>query len=231
MTDPEPLAPPVIPPPDGNRPRRRSRGTQEAPRRSGWWARNRWGVIALPLALALALGAASDRLGAYWWGTDLRVQDDRAAAGAMATLTGAPPYVERGDDGLPVDGEEPATRTIEVGLDRIEQLSVLDDGYSTEPIPDGSDAYQVRLSLASDAPIEPTCTLMLVGDDGARYGDGRDPLNQYEACSHIDEEDGRVDGPSGSWTNEFTILTAADAELDHARVTFDGVHYVRLDLP
>ncbi|MGO1769646.1 MAG: hypothetical protein ACTHZX_06800 [Microbacterium sp.] len=226
MTDPEPLAPPVIEPETRQVARRR------APRAPSWWARNRWGLIALPLALLLALAAASDRLSEYWWGTDLRVQDGLAAAGETATLTQVPPSVERGDDGEPLGGgDEPETETIGIGVERIDRLTALDDGYSTEPLPGGTDAYELRLALSSDAPIETTCTVMLVGSDGARYGDGRDPLNQYGACSRIDEDEGLVSGPTGSWTNEFTILTAAGAEIDHAIATYDGVHFVRLELP
>jgi hypothetical protein len=37
-----------------------------------WLRRNRWGLIALPVTAALAVGANAQRLQDYWWDTDLR---------------------------------------------------------------------------------------------------------------------------------------------------------------
>ncbi|WP_119697768.1 hypothetical protein [Microbacterium halotolerans] len=183
-------------------------------------------MIALPVALVIALGASSDRLAEYWWQEDLRIQVDRAAEGGTAQLTGVPEH----RDGDPEPGD-PATTALTVGLTEIERLAAIDDGYSTEPIPDGADAYGVHLAFDSGVPVAAECTVILVGDDGARYGDGSDPLHQYPACSSRDAEGDTDYGPSGQWENTFTILAAEGADIDHVRVTYDGVHYVRLDLP
>ncbi|MGO1955484.1 hypothetical protein [Microbacterium sp.] len=223
MTNPEPLAPPLgdAPAPPAEPPRRR-RGARRHP----WWRRNRFGVIALPFALVIALGAASDRVAEYWWQEDLRVEVDRSAEEGTAQLTGVPEH----DEGDPESGE-PATTTLTVALTEIDRLTVIDDGYASEPIPDGADAYSVHLAFDSGVPVEAECTVMLVGEDGARYGDGADPLQQYPACSYRDDEGDTEYGPSGQWENTFTIFTAEGADIDHVRVTYDGVHYVRLDLP
>lgn len=196
---------------------------------SAWLRRNRAGLVAVPIALAVTLAAASDRLVDYWWGDDLRVEDGRAAEGEVALLTGVPTYEEPSED-EPLVGETVPT-TLGVSLVGVEPLTVLDDGYDTQPIPDGADAYRVDLAFRSESPVETSCRLMLVGDDGARYGDGNDPFHQYSPCARVDETAGTVSGPEGEWSNSFTILTAEGADLDVARLTYDGVHYVTLELP
>jgi hypothetical protein len=38
-----------------------------------WLRRNRWGLLALPVTAALAVGANAQRLQDYWWDKDLRL--------------------------------------------------------------------------------------------------------------------------------------------------------------
>ena len=47
---------------------------------AGWWRRNRWALAALPVALALTLVAAGDRVRTLWWERDLRVPTTVAAS-------------------------------------------------------------------------------------------------------------------------------------------------------
>jgi len=222
MTMPQPLAPPPAAAPQEQSP-------DTAPMPPTWWRRNRIAVFALPLALLVTFAAAGDRLVDYWWTSDLRVEDARVPAGEAAVLTGVPPYFDLLEEDALVSEEEPVS--IGVALVDIDRLAVLDDGFSESPLPDDTNAYEVTLGFEAPQPVETYCTLMIVGSDGARYGEAYDPLSQRPACTALDETGSAVEGPEGEWTNSFTVLTAAGAELDVVRVTYDGVHYVTLELP
>lgn len=198
-------------------------------RRAAWLRRNRIGLVLAPFALLLTFAAASDRIVDYWWTDDLRIEDAGVAAGETALLTGVPTYVEPDED-APLVAETPPT-LLGVSLIDVVPVRAYDDGYEDVPIPEGADAYRVDLAFQSAEPVETACRLMLIGDDGARYGDGNDPFHQYSPCAKQEESAGIVSGPEGEWRNSFTILTAEGADLVSARVTYDGVHYVTLTLP
>lgn len=196
-------------------------------RRREWWARNRWGVILLPVALALALLAASDRVADFWWSNDLRVETGRASMGETARLEGVTVYQ---DVDLAAGEEyEDLTTTMGVSLEGLERVLSVPSSFDEMPVPEGSDAYRVRLRLSADEPVTTDCSVILVDAGGARYGDGSDPLSQYSFCTRFDNQGGSDSSPSGEWTVDPVILTAAGAEIDHVLVTYDGVRYVRLD--
>lgn len=234
MTIPEPRHPDVAPPPPGSAPVDRVAppppAEDVAPQPPGWWKRNRWAVVALPVALIVALGGAADRLVDYWWSDDLRIEDARVQTGEPAWLTGAPEYRDVLDEDEPLVAETPTTR-VGVIVAGVDELSMLDDGYDESPIPDGSDAYRVDLAFHADTPVDTTCSLELVDADGARYTGENDPLHQYSPCTKTDEDSGTVYGPEGEWRNSFTILTKEGVDLEYARVSYDGVHYVTAVLP
>ena len=123
----------------------------------GWWRRNRWALVALPVALALALVAASDRVRTLWWEQDLRVPTT-AAAGSSVT------FHQRVYDGaggtLPVD--------VRVQLDGVRDATVLPEDLE---LPAGTRAVQVDLTLGAAPDVVLTgCSLAVRDADGTRYG-------------------------------------------------------------
>ena len=104
-----------VPEPAGHAARRRRRGAprerrtviRHALHRPGWTRRNRWGLLALPLALAAALAASSDRVKLYFWDEGLR-QPQRAAQGDVAGLPATRYTRQRGR--APAQGEGAAGR-------------------------------------------------------------------------------------------------------------------------
>ncbi|GGB96050.1 hypothetical protein [Cellulomonas carbonis] len=126
---------------------RRARGT--------WWARNRLGVVGLPVALLAALAASSERIPTYLWPSGLHAPQ-RAPAGE---------WLDFADD-YTADGLE-HTRAVRVRVDSVEPAPA---GWTTQELPDGTVGVQVRLTLsaAPDVPLV-GCTLALRGADGTRY--------------------------------------------------------------
>ena len=125
----------------------------------GWRRRNRWAAVGLPLALLAALGASSDRVGDYFWTTDLR-QAQHADAGEWLDFSGT--YAD-------ADGRHP----LDVRL-KIESVRPSTTAWgATEPLdlPDGSVALTVTLRVEADPGLPLSgCTLALRGDDGTKYG-------------------------------------------------------------
>ena len=123
-----------------------------------WWRRNRWALLALLPALALALLASSDRVSAYYWTADLH--DARQAAQGE--------WVEH-RDGVPVPGGEQAI-TVAVRLDGVSDTDRGWESSSPLSLPPGAHAVRVDLTLRAD-PDEPvrTCQLAVRDADGTRY--------------------------------------------------------------
>jgi len=122
----------------------------------GWWHRNRWALLALPVALALALVAAGDRVRTMWWEQDLR-RPTTAEAGAAVD------FHQRVRDGLggtmPID--------VQVRLDGIGTAPTLPDRME---LPTGTRAVQVDLTLSADPDVVLTGCFLAVRDAaGTRY--------------------------------------------------------------
>ncbi|WP_421741270.1 hypothetical protein [Cellulomonas sp.] len=122
-----------------------------------WWRRNRWALVALPVALALALVAAGDRVRTLWWEQDLR-RPTTVAAGETAEFH---QRVYDGDGGtLPVD--------VEVRLDGVGEVTTLPEDME---LPAGTRAVQVDLTLSADPDVVLTgCSLAVRDAAGTRYG-------------------------------------------------------------
>ncbi|WP_258723856.1 hypothetical protein [Cellulomonas sp. NS3] len=125
----------------------------------GWWARNRWPLAALPVALVAALGASSDRVSTYYWHSGLH---DERAADRGERLTLHDEYT---------DGDGTHERTLRVRLDRTESLTPADVRATGVDVPPGARAVQVTLSLEADPDVPlASCRLALRDEDGTRYG-------------------------------------------------------------
>lgn len=122
----------------------------------GWWRRNRWALVALPVALALALVAAGDRVRTLWWEKDLR-SPTTVEAGATADFH---QRVYDGDDGtVPID--------VQVRLDGVQDAATLPEDLE---LPPGTRAVQVDLTLSADPDVGLTgCELAVRDAAGTRY--------------------------------------------------------------
>lgn len=125
---------------------------------STWWARNRWGVVGLPVALVAALLASSDRVATYWWEPGL--QQPQTAEEDF--------WLDYRDTVEDAEGEHP----LEVRI-RLDSLSPVTAGWGDAGelvLPDGARAVAVGLSFEADpSMLLSGCSLALRDEDGNRY--------------------------------------------------------------
>lgn len=123
-----------------------------------WWRRNRWGLVALPVAVAAALAASSYRVEDYWW---LEKPRDLVEAGGGEWVTFSASQYDR-------TGDVPFT--VRVRLDGVRAAEApLGEDDALEP-PDGVQAVAVDLSLSAepDVPLA-GCTLVVRDAAGTEY--------------------------------------------------------------
>ncbi len=124
-----------------------------------WWHRNRWALLALPLALVLALVASGDRVRSLWWERDLR-RATTAPVGEGATFR---QVVHDGSGG---------TFPVEASV-RLDGVEVVDDPAALPPrtqLPDGVTAVRVDLTIEADPDVVlRTCQLAVRDAAGTRY--------------------------------------------------------------
>jgi hypothetical protein len=126
--------------------------------RPGWTRRNWWGLVALPVALAAALAASSDRVKLYFWDEGLR-EPQRAAQGDWLDFRHT--YTDS-------EGEHP----LEVRV-RLDSVAPATSGWnSTTPLElaPGTKAVAVSLSLEADPDLPLAgCKLAVRDAAGTRY--------------------------------------------------------------
>jgi hypothetical protein len=128
---------------------------------TSWLRRNRWGLLALPVAVVLAVGANAQRLHDYWWDQDLR----------HAAVTGNQgDWVSWSDDFT--DAAGPGTRTFRVRVSGTESIGA--DGPSAEStdleLP--PDLMGLRITMDFEAAPDQVltgCQLALRDAGGNRY--------------------------------------------------------------
>lgn len=124
----------------------------------GWWRRNRWGLVALPVAMAAALAASSYRVETYWW---LEKPRDLVHAERGEWVTFSASQYDRG-------GDRPFT--VRVRLDDVRPAeAAFGEDDPLEP-PAGVQAVAVDLSLsaAPDVPLA-SCDLAVRDASGTEY--------------------------------------------------------------
>lgn len=123
-----------------------------------WTRRNRWGLLALPLALAAALAASSDRVELYFWDEGLR-RPQHAAQGA---------WLDFRDTYSDSEGKHPLR--VRVRLDGVRPATSLWTSTSPLDLPPGTQALEVDLSLAADPGLPLSiCRLAVRDAAGTRY--------------------------------------------------------------
>lgn len=155
-----------------------------------WWRRNRVGLVVLPVALAAAVAASSNRVEERWWLAEARDLTE-ADQGSWAELE-ANQYDRTGD--VPFE--------VRVRLDDIGQADQpFGDGEVN--VPDGAMAVAVHLTLAADPDTPLTgCTLLLRGDDGTTYGYQSSTPSVSQPPSPCVPPD--TPGPDWTWSRSLT---------------------------
>ncbi|MBB5790067.1 hypothetical protein [Jiangella mangrovi] len=130
-------------------------------RSPGWWRRNRWGLLVLPVAAAAALAAASYRVETQWWLEKPR-DLQHGEQGEWVTFSSSQ-YDRTGDVPFSVrvrlDGVRPAT----------ELFGPVSDDDVLDP-PAGVQALAVDLTLAAPSDVPLTgCSLVLRDAEGTEY--------------------------------------------------------------
>ena len=135
-----------------------SRSLRHAIHAPGWTRRNRWGLLALPLAAVAALAASSDRVQLYFWEEGLHHP--------TSGRTGQ--WVSFQDSYNDSNGDH--QRLVRVRLDSVQPAAT--PWLSTSPLrlPPGSKAFTVTLSLEADPDLPlSVCSLAIRDADRNRY--------------------------------------------------------------
>lgn len=178
-----------------------------------WWRRNGLWLVALPCAVAAMLAASSSRVETFWWQSGLHHELDHATTGDAAT------YQDTFTDLEGVEISQEATV-------RVVDVVPADSTLEGDLVPTGSAAYRVDLEFSAPADTDLAgCDVILMGADGARYGD-----RLFDPCVPEDDDVLTVRPPSDTWEASTVVVTDAEAELDEVWVAFIGWSYVRLDL-
>ena len=200
-----------------------------------WTRRNRWGLLALPLALVAALAASSDRVKLYFWDEGLR-QPQRAAQGAWLDFRNT--YSDS-------DGEHPLE--VKVRLDAVRPASTLWQSESPLQLPAGTQAVEVELSLEADPDLPLSiCRLAVRDAEGTRYdylstiGSAQpfspcvppDAPGPQRALGALDEGRDVSDDPvrPESWTVKPVIMMPAGVEVTDVVLWWDQPDYVALSV-
>lgn len=124
--------------------------------RRTWWRRNRWGLVALPVVLVLALAAGSSRVHDYWW--------VRGFHQPAPVTSGVASLVDEYDDGrlsYPIEARYSIASfgpADEVTLRR------------GEPLPAGVRAWRLELAVEADPDMVLSgCQLAVVDAEGNRH--------------------------------------------------------------
>jgi hypothetical protein len=201
-----------------------------APRRTGWWRRNAVWLVLLPVAVLTAAGASSFRVWAYWWPMGLHHEVDRVSLDEPAHLAGE--YYDLGFD-VPERANTHVLREIDATVTHVEQVTELPPPSYGDPvpIPEGSVAYEVGLHLAAEPRTDLSlCQIVLVGEDGTRYGESStDVLGSSNRCSLPDAEGFVSEQPE--WDVTSFVLADPDVAITQVRLAFGGPEYVTFELP
>jgi hypothetical protein len=129
---------------------------------SGWWRRNRLWLPALPVALAVMVGASAYNVPSFIY--DAGPHDELASADQGE-------YAEFTDEFTDAYGDTSRTLRVRLsGVEEVAQFPYYDDEGPREP-PDGLTAVQVHLDWEAEPDqVVSGCTVQLEDEDGRRYG-------------------------------------------------------------
>ncbi|NDL59460.1 hypothetical protein [Phytoactinopolyspora mesophila] len=197
---------------------------------SGWWRRNRWGLVALPFVLTAALVASSYHVEDRWW-----LQRPRMAVSA-----------EQGEWADFADSRY--DRSGDVPIELRARLISLEE--ATQPfgrpgddldLPSGTQGVAVVLELVADPDVPLAgCRLSLVGADGTEYvyQHAAPSLGQVSSPCVPPESPGPAldlfespDDPEGDprpeqWSVEPVVVVPEDVTVVEVRLTWGPPRYL-----
>jgi len=204
-----------------------------------WTRRNRWGLLALPLALAAALAGSSDRVKLYFWDEGLR-QAQRAEQGG---------WLDFRDTYSDSEGEHPLA--VKVRLDGVRPATALWRSASPLELAPGTQALEVELSLEADPRLPLSiCKLAVRDAGGTRYdylstiGSSQpfspcvppDAPGPQRALGELDEGRDIEVGSTGepvrpeSWTVKPVIVLPAGVQVSDVVLWWDQPDYAALSV-
>jgi hypothetical protein len=128
---------------------------------TAWLRRNRWGLLALPVVAALAVGANAQRLHDYWWNADLRNESASGARGDWVTWSGR--FSDATGD---------STRAFQIRVTGAEPTDVAGapDDQTKLDLPPGLTGVRVSADFqANPDQVLFGCRMALLDDAGNRY--------------------------------------------------------------
>jgi hypothetical protein len=202
---------------------------------AGWWHRNRWALVALPVALALTLVASGDRVRTLWWQEDLHSPTTVAAGGTAH-------FHQRVYDGLggtmPID--------VSVQLDGVGDATTLPRDME---LPDDTRAVQVDLTLSADPDqVLSACQLAVRDAAGTRYEYVSNAWGAFQAVVPCVPEDSPGPEPSlgnlddtlsdpehdprpATWSVSRVVVVPAGTEVTDVVLWWQKPQYLQLDVP
>lgn len=201
-------------------------------KRRGWWRRNRWWTLALPVALVLAVAGNAHRVQTFWW--DNGYHQEVASADRDEWVDVEDPYV---------DPHGPGVRTFSVRLTGLEEVDTVPVRFGDPTSPPGMQGYLVRLDFRAEADVPMKgCYVAVYDDQGRRYGGDGDVVDTGHGCVPADHpgpdipytretpRGGVVDERPDRWSVQVPVLVRRDARLDHVRLMWDWNDYTTLRL-
>lgn len=201
-----------------------------------WWRRNRWGLVALLPALALAMAASSSRVHLFWWSYDLH----RPTAGQLGqTLAFTDSFEDR---------RGTQTRSVSVRLVSVTRTdAALDaDGVVlTAPLPPGAQWFRVTLHVEADPRMPLRYCRVAIVDTRGRVAESvglggvqdvsLDPCVPTTAPGPASTEPDALAKAAESprpaaYDVEVFLYAAADATVERVRVWWSAPNYLEFRL-
>lgn len=176
-----------------------------------WLRRNRWWLLALPLAVVLAVASAGYRVDDFWWSNGWHRAEAVAPVGRYATLRATVYSFD----------QKPAPVTMNVRLGSVTRI----DGRP------GSPRVGARLRLdfrAVDGKPAPYCTVFVVDTDGNRY----DVIMLDDGSNPCPPPDGSPDDATAParWSRDVAAAVPRKAKVASVWIGVTKPGYARFDL-
>jgi hypothetical protein len=205
-----------------------------------WLRRNRWGLVGLPLAAALMVGANGQRISDFWWHSDLHYASVSGGEGDWLSYS---------EDFA--DAAGPGVHSIRFRVTGIERVDSYTDrfGHTTTITNPAYDAWRVHVEAEADPNTVLTgCSLALTEDDGTRYefawqADDIDqdilypclPRDAYGPSTTVQADVDRQLGGDGTprpaqWTSDPVVFVAKGARITGVMLWWQPPHYAKVSV-
>lgn len=186
----------------------------------GWLRRNRWWLLALPVALALAAASAAYRVNDFWWQNGWHRAVTTVDQGEFVT-TRATVYSF---------DEKPKPVDLRVRLASVTRTNEMRN-WLGEPLPLPGSAVGVRLQLdfqAVKGKPAPYCTVFVVDSDGNRY-EVEELDSGSNPCPPPGVSPDAATAPS-TWSRTVAAAVPKRTKVAHVWLGVTWPDYVRFDL-